>query len=244
MRFCVFATASVPDVVTARRVHGLDDLDDKAVSKVLFHQRKQQTGNSEDLRWDQRMLAGMTMIQHSVDTMHITSHTFATDNESETLQNYFAAALRNGCMVSWNGVALEVPMIHFRSLQGRISVPAYWQAVRERADFHVSLCDLIAPPVGDRPSLDTTARKLGFPGMLGVGEGDVYAAWLQQEPAKVQAYSDLAALNTYLLALQFFSMTGQVSRHDTERVHVRLRDELRRREMSHFGDFAAAWRRD
>lgn len=244
MRFSVFAIASVPDVVTARRVYALDDLDDKAVSKVLFHQRKQQTGSSEALRWDQRMLAGVTMIQHSVDTIQISSHTFAAEDESSMLQSYYSAALRNGCMVSWDGAALDVPMLHFRSMLQQVTMPAYWQAMKEQPDFHISLCDLLSPPQADRPSLDATALKLGYPGMLGIGEGDVYTAWLKHESDKARAYSDLAALNSYLLALRLFTMTGQISRHDTERVKGRLRDELSRRTQTHFANFLAAWRRD
>ena len=60
MRFSVFALSAVPDLPTARRILGLDDLDDKSVTKVLFHQRKQQAGAPERLGWNQQMIASMT----------------------------------------------------------------------------------------------------------------------------------------------------------------------------------------
>ncbi|HPE80725.1 MAG TPA: hypothetical protein PKZ35_12030, partial [Gammaproteobacteria bacterium] len=57
-----------------------------------------------------------------------------------------------------------------------------------------------------------------------------------------QAFSEIAALNTYLLALRVFSVTGQVTRHDSARVQNNLRQALARRSDGHLVDFLAAWR--
>ncbi|MCB1724070.1 MAG: hypothetical protein KDJ39_10300 [Gammaproteobacteria bacterium] len=243
MRFSVFALSSVPDVVTARRNLALDDLDDKAVAKVLFHQRKQRTGSSENLRWDERMLASVSIIHHSIDNVQIVTHDFASDDEPAMLRAYYTSALRSGCMVSWNPDALDLPLVHFRSLLHRVSYPAYWDAINERSDFHLSIVDRLAPGGSDLPSLDSIARKVGFPGMLGRGEDAVYEGWLRRDSTDAVAASDLAALNSYLLALRVFSLTGQVTRHDVERVEVRLRGDLSARKAGHFTDFLRAWER-
>ena len=242
MRFSVFALSSVPDTDTTRQVFGLHDLDDKAVSKVLFHRRKQQTGSSEELRWDQRAIASVTLIQHSVDKVLIESIGLAGHTERDMLQALFTAAMRDGRMVAWDSSRSGVPLIHFRSLKHALSFPAYWQTLKERDDLHVDLLDWLAGPGVDRPGLDETARKLGFPGMCARTEDDVYAAWLAGRHAEVQAFSEIAALNTYLLALRVFSVTGQVTRHDSARVQNNLRQALARRSDGHLADFLAAWR--
>ena len=115
------------------------------------------------------------------------------------------------------------------------------RSVRERGDLHLDLCAWLSPTLGDRPDLDDTARKLGLPGMLGRDIEGVVDAWLQGRSADLQAFSDFAALNTYLIALQRFTMTGEIARHDNARVKVLLREQLRHAQSSHLADFVNAW---
>lgn len=244
MRFSVFALASVPDTATTRRLFDLHDLDDKSVAKVLYHRRKQQTGSSETLRWDQRAIAGITLIQHSVDNVGIESLTLGDHNEEEMLQAFYRAALRSGHLVSWDGEPAGLPLIHFRSLVHDVGCPPYWQARRERGDLHLDICSWLSPSADDRPGLNETARKLGLPGLLNRGEDRMTEAWLQGRHAEVRAYCDIAALNTYLLALRLFGATGEVAQHDNARVRARLRDELGRAKRVHLAEFLAAWSED
>ena len=99
----------------------------------------------------------------------------------------------------------------------------------------------MSPSDEDQPGLDETARKLGFPGMLQLGEESVINAWLQGNAEQVQAQSDLAALNTYLLALRIFAMTGEMNSQDVIRVSKKLRAELTDRSLSHLDGFLSAW---
>lgn len=241
MRFSVFALSTVPDTTTTRRLFGLHDLDDKSVAKVLFHRRKQQTGSSEVLRWDQRAIAAVTLIQHAVDNVSIESLNLAEHTEQEMLQAFYHAMLHPGHMVSWDGEQNGLPLIHFRTLMHGVAYPAYWQALRERSDLHLDICAWLSPTPGDRPGLDDTARKLGLPGMLGHEEDGMVDAWLQGRHDDVQAFSDIAALNVYLLALRLFATTGEVARHDQIRVTDALRERLAASESRYLRDFLVAW---
>lgn len=241
MRFSVFALATVPDTETSRRLFDLADLDDQAVAKVLYHRRKQQTGVSEDLRWDQRAIAGITLIQHSVDKLQIDTMTPASHREPEMLEAFYKAALRDGRMVCWNGVRSDIPLVHFRSLCHAIAFPAYWQTIKDRNDFHVDILEWLSPPGNDRPGFDETARRLGAPGMLGRTADSMIEAWWEGRHGEIQAYSELAALNLYLLALRLFGITGQVTRHDGARALGSLRTMLARRDEDHLKAFASAW---
>jgi predicted PolB exonuclease-like 3'-5' exonuclease len=243
MRFSVFALSSVPDTATTRELFDLNDLDDKSVSKVLFHRRKQQTGSSEILRWDQRAIASLTLIQHSVQSVHIQSMNLSTHDEAEMLHAFFAAILRDGRMVSWGGEQTGMPLVHFRALKHTVSYPAYWQSLKTRGEVHLDIRSWLSPPAGDMPGLDETTRKLGFPGLAGRSENDVLDAWLKGRHEEVQAFSDVSALNVYLLALRLFSVTGELTRHDNVRVKDRLRDELTGRKEAHMTEFLAAWRK-
>lgn len=241
MRFTVFALSSVPDTSTTRQLFALDDLDDKAVSKVLFHRRKQQTGKSEALRWDQRAIAGLTLIHHAQDRVRIESMHFAAHSEEDMLHAFFEAALADGPMVSWGGEHNGIPLLHFRTLKHGVSYPAYWQALKTGADLHLDIRSRLSPHSDDLPLLDETARKLGFPGLLNHVEDEVMDAWLQGRHDGVQAFSDLTALNTYLLAVRMFSVTGEMTGEAGARAERQLLDELGEHDETHLAEFLSAW---
>ena len=240
MRFAVFSIATAPDIESARRVHQLPSLDDVSVAKVLFHRRKQESGG-ETLRWDQRAVAGITVVHHSIDSLQIQTLSSATASEPEMLQAYYAAELRNGRMVSWNGGQSDQALMRFRTLLHEVTFPAYWQALSESGDPHLDLCDWFAATGHERPGLDETARRLGYPGLAGLSEEALTEDWLNGDRSAVGAFTELAALNTYLLALRVFVVTGEISRHDSARVALRLREELRRQPGEHLARFMAAW---
>lgn len=241
MRFAVFAITPVPDTATARALFDLEGLDDADVARVLFHRRRQQTGTSEALRWDQRAIAGICLIQHSVDQVQIQTLTLAGHDEVQMLEAFFRAAVREGRLVSWDGERLALPLLHFRSLRHAVSFPAYWQTRRERADWHLDVRQWLAAAADDAPDLDETARRLGLPGMPGLDQQRVYEAWLGGRHADIAAYCELSALNVYLIALRLFSTTGQLSRHDAARVQLNLRETLLRREEPSVRSFLDAW---
>jgi 3'-5' exonuclease len=241
VRFVVFAIARVPDTVTARRLFDLEGLDDADVAKVLAHQRKQQTGADEALRWDQAAIAGITLIQHSVDKVQIETLSGPGRGEPELLDAFYCAALREGRTVAWDGARDALPLIHFRSLFHSVSFPAYWQTRRERSDFHLDLGQCLALPGDDAPDLEETARRLGFPGLTGLDPEQVAEAWLDGDVEPVRAWTELSALNVYLVSLRLFGVTGQVSRHDGARAENTLRDYLRRRREASIERFLAAW---
>jgi predicted PolB exonuclease-like 3'-5' exonuclease len=241
MRFSVFALSSVPDTATTRALFDLDDLDDKSVSKVLFHRRKQQTGSSEILRWDQRALAALTLIHHAEDGVRVESMHFAAHSEEAMLHGFYQAALGEGRMVSWGDGHAGIPLLHFRTLKHAISYPAYWQALKTGADLHLDIRSRLSPPSDDLPALDETARKLGFPGLLDRTEEDVMDAWLQGRSDDVLAFSDITALNTYLLALRLFAVTGEMTGQDSARAEQQLLDALGGREDRHLAEFVSAW---
>lgn len=241
MRFSVFALSTVPDTATTRQLFDLDDLDDKSVAKVMFHRRKQQTGTSEILRWDQRAVACLTLIHHTLDGVKMESLTYIDHSEQDMLHAFYRTASQGTRLVSWDGEQTLIPLIHFRSLKHRISYPTYWEACRSGARIHLDLRSWLSPTVDDRPGIHETARKLGLPGMLGMNDEQVTDAWLRGDVDDVRAFSETLALNAYLLAMRLFSTTGELPRHDSERVAKTLREGLGQRNQPHIDKFLAAW---
>lgn len=235
MQFSVFALATAPDIAAARSLYALDGLGDEAVVKVLSHHRRRQTGGREALRWDQCAIAAVSRIRHGDDGPQIDGMQRATRGESEMLDFFYRTALHGGPLVSWDGAHADRPLIRFRSLHLGVSHPAYWQQPGGPAALHLDLRDWLSSAGPDRPGLDESARRLGLPGLMDHdGEAADDAGW--------QAHADLVALNTYLVAVQLFLVTGQLAPSDAAQARARLRALLQAADAPWLAAFAAAWR--
>ena len=241
MQFTVFALSTVPDTATTRHLFGLDDLDDKAVSKVLFHRRKQQTGSSEVLRWDQRAIASLTLIRHTEQGVELESLNAAKQNEEALLHAFCKAAADRDRMVAWNSEDLDLPLIRFRCLKYAIVLPEYLRQRSSGAETHIDIARWLCAAETDRPTLDGTARKLGFPGMSNRSEQATMDAWLAGRQEEVQAFSDIAALNTYLLALRLFVVRGEIGGQEAVVASEQLKELLAGDVPGSFSEFVATW---
>jgi len=243
MRFTVFALSPIPDLDTARKNFRLDDLSDKDTAKVLYHQRKQHTGHSEALNWDQLKVAGISLVHYSLDYVEMGTHTLGGMSEADLLHKFYRALGRSGQVVSWHGGVDALPLLHFRSMKHRISDAAYWQAVREGQSVHRDLRDTLVPSGVEVPSLEAFARRFHYPGMLGASVDRVWDAYLEEDFESIARHCDYQALNTYLLALQVFSLRGEMSYADAARARLKLRDYLEHHAeyRSRYRPFLGAW---
>lgn len=243
MRFTVVAIAPIPDIPTARRNFDLDDLSEKDVGRVLFHRRKQATGHSEALTWDQLSIAGVSLVHYSLDYVDMGSHALGRLDEPQLIGKIFNSLANTGQLVSWEGRNLEQPLLHFRCMKHRIGFAPYWEALRQGQQVHIDLSALLDIAPGTGPDLDGLAQRFHYPGMLGHDADGVWQAHLAGDYEGVRRYSDLRALNTYLLALEVLSLRGDMTHADAARARMKLRDYLAQEapSRSHFQDFIDAW---
>lgn len=244
MRFTVIAFTPVPDVETARRNLDLADLSDKDVAKVLHHHRKQATGHSEALTWDQQLIASVTLVQYSLDYVDIGSYSLDRHKEPELIDKVFKALGASGQLVTWEGNRLERPLLHFRCMKHHVSDTAYWTAIHaNEQQVHVDLqSDLFSDSV-EMVGLDAFSRRFYYPGMLDSSLDRAWEGCLEKEFAEVRRYSDLRAFNTYLLALKVLGMRGDMTLADASRARKRFADILDHsaRNQPHVREFLDAW---
>ena len=241
MLFTVFAFSPIPDVPTARRNFQLQDLSEKEVGKVLYHQRKQKTGHSEALNWDQLRIASVSMVHYSLDYLEMRSLTLGEMDEPGLITRFYNA--RVGTLVSWGGTSEALPLLHFRCMKHRISDATYWQAEKKGEGLHIDLREALLPGAAEAPGIESLARRFHYPGMLGADIDSVWEAYLQKDFAGVARYSDHLALNTYLLALQILALRGEMSYADAARARLKLRDYLINHAAApaRYADFLQAW---
>jgi len=251
----VFDIETVPDVVSGRRLYGLDGLDDADVANVMFHKRRQETGEHEFLRLHLQRVVAISAVVRSGDLLKVWSLGDPDAPEEELVRRFFDGIEKfTPNLVSWNGSGFDLPVLHYRALLHGIPAPRYWETGDEDSAFrwnnylgrfhwrHTDLMDVLAgyQPRASAP-LDEIASMLRFPGKLGMDGSRVWGSFLAGDIAGIRNYCETDVLNTYLVYLRFELMRGRMSRTEYDHECRLLRDYLTREDRAHFMQFLGAW---
>jgi predicted PolB exonuclease-like 3'-5' exonuclease len=243
MRFTVLALNAVPDTDTARRIHQLQDLDDRAVAKILFHRRKQQTGNSEQLRLVQQRIASLSLLSHAAGKVVLKTCTVPESAEADVLASCIRSIKNGGRLVTWGGRQGAIPLLRLRCLHHELRARALWRPLVETVDAsHLDLQQALQAP-GETAAVDLNELALlfGLPGMLESAAPDPWALRLAGDYQALRAATECEALNLYLLALRYWQTSGSVPRRDGQRSREALRAYLGAQVAPHLQRFLQAW---
>jgi predicted PolB exonuclease-like 3'-5' exonuclease len=255
MNVLVFDIETIPDIEGGRRLYGLEGLGDEDVAKVMFHKRREQTGESEFLRHHlHRVIAISAVLRHG-DTLKVWSLGESTSSEAELVQRFFDGIEKfSPTLVTWNGCGFDLPVLHYRALMHGISAPRYWESGDGDKEFkwnnylsrfHARHTDLMDVLSGYQPRaavpLHEIAILLGFPGKLGMDGSDVWDQYRAGKIEEIRNYCETDVLNTYLVYLRWELTRGNLDQTGFERELQRVREFLRAEDKSHFRAFLAAW---
>lgn len=252
----VFDIETVPDVASGRRLYGLEGLGDAEVANVMFHKRRQETGEHDFLRLHLQRVVAISAVVRSGDLLKVWSLGEPGAPEEELVRRFFDGIEKfTPNLVSWNGSGFDLPVLHYRALLHGIAAPRYWETGDEDSAFrwnnylsrfhwrHTDLMDVLAGYQGRAVApLDEIATMLGFPGKLGMDGSKVWGSFLAGDIEGIRNYCETDVLNTFLVYLRFELMRGRMSRARYEEECRLLRDYLAREGRPHFGEFLGAWR--
>lgn len=256
MNVFVFDIETVPDVVSARRLWNLDELDDDGVAAVMYSKRQQETGGATDfLRHHLHRVVAISAVFREADRLRVWSLGDLESDEAELIRRFFEGVERySPTLVSWNGSGFDLPVLHYRALLHGIQAPRYWDTGDEDRSFrynnylgrfhwrHVDLMDVLAGYQARAfVPLDQMASMLGFPGKLGMSGADVWDRYRAGELAAIRDYCETDVLNTWLVYLRFEHLRGHLSPARLDEELERVRELLRTSEGEHFAAFLAAW---
>lgn len=253
----VFDIETVPDTVSGRRLYGLDGLSDADVASVMFHQRRQETGENEFLRLHLHRVVAISAVLRAGDGVKVWSLGEEDATEEELVRRFYDGIDRyTPVLVSWNGSGFDLPVLHYRALLHGIAAPRYWDTGDDDNAFrwnnylsrfhwrHTDLMDVLAGYQGRAVApLDEIATMLGFPGKLGMSGAKVWEHYLAGDIAGIRNYCETDVLNTYLVYLRFELMRGRLSRERHEEECELLRAHLVQGGHAHFQEFLQAWHR-
>ncbi len=253
----VFDIETVPDTEAGRRLYGLEGLSDADVASVMFHQRRQETGESEFLRLHLHRVVAISAVLRAGDALKVWSLGEENASEEELVRRFYDGIDRyTPVLVSWNGSGFDLPVLHYRALLHGIAAPRYWDTGDDDNAFrwsnylsrfhwrHTDLMDVLAGYQARACApLDEIATMLGFPGKLGMSGARVWEHYLAGDIAGIRHYCETDVLNTYLVYLRFELMRGRVSRERHDEECELLRAHLAQAGHAHFQEFLQAWHR-
>src|SRR5699024_8692684 len=116
-------------------------------------------------------------------------------------------------LISWNGQAFDLPVLHYRSLVNDLVAPRYWNmASSQSMDVEFGHIDLMEVLSGYRREatvpLDEFSAMLGLPGLPQMDASRIWDFFLDGELEEIRRYCRLEVANIYLLYLRFQHMRG------------------------------------
>ena len=254
MNLLVFEIATVPDIDGCRRLYDLHGLSDEDVARAVFHRRRQQR-NTESLPPHLQRIVVISAVLRAADQFRVWSLGDANSAEKDLLQRFYSGIARySPRLVSWNGGAVDLPVIRYRSLLYPLNAAHYW----ETGDSDKGLVDGIYPGRDPQPhtgliaalsgsfpgavtGLDEVAGLCGFPGRMGADDPDIWSLYLREDIEEVRRGCEINVLNTYLVYLNYERNRGNLDQAGYLTECRRVRESLAASPAEHLREYEKAW---
>lgn len=256
MTVLVFDIETVPDVESARRLHGLEGLNDSDTAEALFALRRAKTGNDFLPHYLQKIVA-ISLVLATGKQLKVWSLGDINADEKDLISRFYSGIDRyTPTLVSWNGAGFDLPVLHYRALLNGVAAPTYWEAGDNVSGFrynnylnryhyrHLDLMDVLsAYQTRASAPLDDIATMLGFPGKMGMSGSKVWEHYQAGNLEGIRNYCETDVLNTYGVYLRFEQMRGVLSTEEYTRATEQLRECLTAEASNrpHLGEFLQHW---
>lgn len=254
MNVLVFDIETVPDVEAGRQLLDLQDLPDQEVVQAMLSQTKAATGQLFVKHHLQKIITISAVFRYG-EQLKVWSLGDPQSSEKEIVQRFFSGIEKFlPTLVSWNGAAFDLPVLHYRALYHGIAASTYWECGDQEVSFkfnnylnryhsrHIDLMDTLAAYQQKAfARLDEIAVMLGFPGKMGMSGNQVYEHYLKGDIDLIRHYCEGDVLNTYLIFLRFQMMRGVLTDQQYEYEIQLTKNTLEQSETPHLEKFLQAW---
>ncbi len=87
MNVLTFDIETIPDIASGRRLYELADLNDADVARIMFHKRREETGDSEFLRHHLHRVVAISVVLRHADQVRVWSIGEEQSDEAEIPQH-------------------------------------------------------------------------------------------------------------------------------------------------------------
>ena len=107
MNILVFDIETIPDLAAGRRLYGLEGLSDADVAKIMFHKRREETGDSEFLRHHLHRIVAISVVLRRADQLKVWSLGDESSDEADLIRRFYDGLDKYApTLVTWNGSGL------------------------------------------------------------------------------------------------------------------------------------------
>jgi hypothetical protein len=257
----VYDLETIPDVVTGRRLLGMEaheGTDDEVVEKLQARRAQSTQGASTFLPLHLQQIVAISVVVATKEWVKVWSLGDLDSKESEIILRFFEGIQRyTPILVSWNGSGFDLPVLHYRSLLHGIMGARYWETGENDSNFkwnnylgryhqrHTDVMDVLANYQNRANApLEEIALMLGFPGKMGMHGSEVWETYQRGEKQSIRDYCETDVLNTYLVYLRFQLIRGQKDRSQIQLEEERLQEYLIGTGKPHLLTFVNEWRKN
>lgn len=257
----VFDIETVPDVDSGRKLENLQGLDDAQVAQAMFQQRLAQTqGGSDFIRPHLHKVVAISAVfrhDHLDGGLKVRSLCQEQDPEETLIRAFFQMIDKyTPVLVSWNGCAFDLPVLHYRALLHGVPARHYWDQGEIKSDSrynnylnryhtrHLDLMDVLSAFQARAVApLQDIAVMLGLPGKLGMTGDEVWEQYQAGNLEGIRRYCEVDVLNTYLIYLRWELNRGRLGNGSYAEEVARVRKHLQAHgdAAPHFQEFLAGW---
>ena len=238
MNYLVFDIETIPDLDYGKQFLNLDGLEEADIGRAMFFQQLQKTG-TEFLPLNLHKIIAISVLRDARGNLEIESLGSKESSEQSIIQLFYDLVGANeNCLVTWNGLLFDLPVLNYRALFNRVDAASYWQ----NELWHIDLKDVLANHnTKAQGSLDSVAKSLSLPGKLNVSGDQVWDLYLEGRVEDIRNYCEHDVLNTYLIFIHYQAMIGKITNDElSTRIHS-LKKLLLDTEKQHFQLFLSAW---
>ena len=238
MHYLVFDIETIPDLDYGKQFLNLDGLEEADIGRAMFFQQLQKTG-TEFLPLNLHKIIAISVLTDARGDLEVESLGSKESSEQSIIQLFYDLVGANeNCLVTWNGLLFDLPVLNYRALFNRVDAASYWQ----NELWHIDLKDVLANHnTKAQGSLDSVAKSLSLPGKLNVSGDQVWDLYLEGRVEDIRNYCEHDVLNTYLIFIHYQAMIGKITNEElSSRIHS-LKQLLSNREKQHFQLFLSAW---
>ena len=238
MNYLVFDIETIPDLEYGKQFLNLDGLDEADIGRSMFFQQQQKTG-TEFLPLNLHRVIAISVLTDSRGNLDIESLGSKESDEQSMIQMFYdLVGTNDNCLVTWNGLLFDLPVLNYRALFNGVDASSYWQY----QPWHIDLKDVLANNnTKGQGSLDSVAKGLKLPGKINVSGDQVWSLYLEGRIEDVRNYCEHDVLNTYLIFINYQAMIGKITNEELSARIDSLKKLLLNSEKQHLKLFLSAW---
>ena len=230
-----FDIETIPDIEHAKKIYGIQELDEQSAWNVIRVKRLEKTGSDFLPHYLQKIVA-ISLVFQDQNQIKIWSIGYDGETEAEIIQRFFSGIEKyQPTLVSWNGGGFDLPVLHYRALLHEVQAPMYWENGENFSEFkwnnytsryhtrHTDLMDVLAGFQNRAfAPLDELSQMIDLPGKIGLHGSQVYPAYLEGKIDEICNYCESDVLNTHLLYLRFMFIKGSITNKQYENIHEQI----------------------